>query len=141
MNIKNKSKVNLFLIELIIVILVFGVSSAIIVNLFISANKVNNQSEDMSISLMKIESIIEDYKSLNNSMEATKYLSDSGFPKFYNEIWQETKDKNQGFYEIDLIASDKKFQVGILSKLELTSYYMRDHKAITSLSGAKYFKY
>ena len=141
MNIKNKSKVNLFLIELIIVILVFAVSSAIIVNLFLSAHKITQQSEDISISLMKIESILEEYKSLNNSMDATKYLSDSGFPKFYNGIWQETKDKAQGFYEIDLVKSDKKFQVGILSKLELTSYYMSGHKEITSLSGAKYFKY
>jgi type II secretory pathway pseudopilin PulG len=139
MEFKNKSKVNIFLIELIIVILIFAISAAIIVNLFAAASKVNRESRDKSVSLIKIESIIEEYKSFEYAIEGNDYLESLGFPKLYDKDWIETTDETQAVYSIVLLSSQKKYGSGSVFTINLTSFEKDNGKELINLKGSKYF--
>ena len=139
MEVKNKSKVNIFLIELIIVILIFAISAAIIVNLFAAASKVNRESHDKTVSLMKIESIIEEYKSFEYAIEGNNYLESLSFPKLYDKDWLETTDETNAVYSIVLISSQKKYGSGSVFTLDLTSIEKDNGKELIKLKGSKYF--
>jgi type II secretory pathway pseudopilin PulG len=136
---KAKSKVNIFLIELIIVILIFAISAAIIVNLFAASNKVNRESHDKSVSLMKIESIIEEYKSFEYAIEGNNFLNAQGFPKLYDKDWNETSDETQAVYSIVLLSSQKKYGSGSVFTIDLTSFDKNNGKELIKLKGSKYF--
>jgi type II secretory pathway pseudopilin PulG len=136
---KAKSKVNIFLIELIIVILIFAISAAIIVNLFAASSKVNRESRDKSVSLMKIESIIEEYKSFEFAIEGNNCLESLGFPKLYDKDWIETTDEVQAVYSIVLLSSQKKYGSGSVFTIDLTSFDKKNGKELIKLKASKYF--
>ena len=134
------SKTNIFLIELIIVILVFAVASAIIINLFISAHKINDKSQNMSISLMKTESIIEEYKSLPSLTDGTNFIDSKGFPLYFDKDWKETKDQASYVYKIDLVSQEKvKKAIGTLVKSNIEAYNTGNNEKLINMTFEKYF--
>jgi hypothetical protein len=119
--------------------LVFAIAGAIIINLFASANKVNQRSEAVSVALIKVESIIEEYKGFEYAVDANNFLETQGFPKLYDKDWKETTDEAQAVYSIVLLSTQKKFDPGSIFTLDITCFENKNGKELIKLQASKYF--
>lgn len=90
------SKSSLFLIELIVVILFFSISSAIIVQIFAKAHEIDLKSRALTFSSREIQNVAECYRSVQGDYDQTifllndqtVFLLENGFEIYYTSDFQ-----------------------------------------------------
>ena len=89
----NKSKSGLFLMELIIAICFFAISSAICVQLFAAAHTLSQRSKGIQMAVVNAQSVAEGFRVFGSDMETlasfwnTSPIGDS-FVAWFNEDWK-----------------------------------------------------
>jgi Tfp pilus assembly protein PilE len=90
------SKSAIFLFELMMVILVFTVSAAICTSIFVKAYKFSEDSEDLTMAVIKAESVAERFKAGENRDSDELY---------FDEDWEAVSSGNGSDFKIVLSPS------------------------------------
>ncbi len=91
-----RSKSNMFLLEMVLVILFFSLSSAICARLFVYAHMQSVQSEELSMALIQVQNAAECIKATDGSTDALERLlgtrpdADGQPAIYYNSEWNIT---------------------------------------------------
>lgn len=93
---KTRSKTPLFLMELIIMLLVFSISAAICLQVFSGAKKISEESRKLDAALMQAQTIAECWKASYGDLEKTAEMlyvnpDESGFTVYDEENWLHTE--------------------------------------------------
>ncbi|MEF9920277.1 MAG: hypothetical protein RR945_07545 [Erysipelotrichaceae bacterium] len=89
-----------YLVEIIIVILFFAISSAICVQVFVASHKLSEDAQIRNQTLMKAQTVIEEVRS-EQKIEISSY--------HYNRDWKKIKDK--GTYILSIEKKDDHYQL------------------------------
>ena len=89
---KTRSKTPLFLMELIIMLLVFSISAAVCLQFFSGAKKISEESRKLDAAVMQTQTIAECWKASHGDLEETAEMlhvipSDTGFELYDEENW------------------------------------------------------
>ena len=93
---KTRSKTPLFLMELLIMLLVFAVSAAICLQVFAGARRISDDSRRLEAAVLQAQTVAEYWKASHGDLEETAEqmgtLSDeNGFVIYDEENWLHTK--------------------------------------------------
>jgi len=97
-----RSKTGLFLIELLMMILLFSFSAAVCLRIFASAKSASSFSRDLTAATMNAQSAAECYKAFDGDMERTakglsgKYNGDT-VTLYYDEKWERAPGDGSAF--------------------------------------------
>lgn len=108
---RGSSKSNLFLMELIILILFFSIASAICVRLFVSAHLDSLESAALNRAVLAAQSAVEVYKNADDPGEAfsaqlNAAAEGGGFVVRYDAEWQPLPEGKQPAYLLKIILSE-----------------------------------
>ena len=92
---KTSGKTNSFLLEMILMILFFSVSAAVILQLFASSHNIQKQSSSKNEALLYAQTLAEEMKSSGQNLLAR--TSEQTDERYLDENWQET-GKDNAFY-------------------------------------------
>lgn len=120
------SQSGLFLLELIIAILFFSLSSAICIQIFVKAHLLNEQSIQKSQANQIASNIIEIYK--NDQLETT-YKVDSHYIYFNEDGKNVNKDKAYYIADIDLQKTQIAIQISCQNK-KIYSIKYKHHRQL-----------
>lgn len=81
----HSSKASLFLMELIIAILIFSLSSALCVQLFAKAHLLSNKTKDLNHAISLCESVAEVYYGVNGDIEQIQKILDPNQLSSYSD--------------------------------------------------------
>lgn len=136
MNNKNISRSNLFLIELIIIIVFFIFASSIILRVFVKANELSVNTVALDGAVITTQSNAEFYKTMSYSQ-----LSNTTSIYYYDKNWQKTTFEN-AYYLItmEIILEDK--QHGIMANFNQKVNFIdkKNDDLIFNLETKKYYK-
>lgn len=116
---KRTSRVNTFLIEIILVILFFAVSSAVVIQLFAAGHRRSADSEWTNVAMIKVQSVAEQIKGLpeltDRSLQGVTYCGEmqiSGEKAeksvLFSDNWQEADaDTASGYLRIQIQISQE----------------------------------
>lgn len=115
MNKHSRSKSGLFLMEMIIVILFFSLSSAICMKIFSTSKIKSDHSRDISNASVKAQSCAEAYKAYSADLQKVASTLDGTPLKekmvvYYDFNWQEVESKDDASYILTLKNSDDKYK-------------------------------
>jgi hypothetical protein len=91
-------KANLFLMELIIVILFLAISSTVCVQIFVKAHTVSKQAETKSVIQSQVQSVVSVFQTIDESEDVgevflqyfpNSQMNDEEIDIYYNENWEE----------------------------------------------------
>ena len=93
---KTRSKTPLFLMELIIMLLVFSVSAAVCLQVFSGARKISEESRKLDAAVMQAQTIAECWKASHGDLEETAEMlhvipGEAGFKLYDEENWLHTE--------------------------------------------------
>ena len=93
---KTRSKTPLFLMELIIMLLVFSISAAVCLQVFSGAKKISEESRKLDAAVMQAQTIAECWKASHGDLEETAEMLDvipreAGFKLYDEENWLHTE--------------------------------------------------
>lgn len=139
----HSSKASLFLMELIIAILVFSLSSAICVRFFAKAHLLTEDTQNLNHAISLAESAAEvfygvdgkltDMRSILDS-EQTGILSDSDLLLFYNSSFS-LCEKTEADYQMKIsLSHDKNMQIADIRVINIA----QDSKMIYQLNVKRY---
>ena len=121
MKMKLVSKVNVFILELTIVILTFALAGAIAVSLFANAHNVGQRASDITIAMMKTQSLAESFKSQASFIDFTDLSGIRTWPLYFDKDWQaiptfqsSTVPENASF-SIEATVSTQKTDAGMMA--------------------------
>ena len=110
MNIHRTSKSGLFLMELILTILFFAITSAVCVNLFANAHLTSVAGKDLNKAVVEVQTAAEMVKHTKGDVERLTELlgavrQDHGITVFYNQDWQPIAENEQPRYQLKIVSS------------------------------------
>ena len=110
---RTRSKTPLFLMELIIMLLVFSISAAVCLQVFSGAKKISEESRKLDAAVMKAQTIAECWKASHGDLEETAEMlnvipDETGF-KVYDE-------ENQLHTEV--FCKDETMNIAVFSGVE-----------------------
>ncbi|MBQ7103597.1 MAG: hypothetical protein IJN89_06020 [Anaerotignum sp.] len=93
---KTRSKTPLFLMELIIMLLVFSVSAAVCLQVFSGAKKISEESRKLDAAVMQAQNIAECWKASHGNLNETAEMlfvipDETGFKLYDEENWLHTE--------------------------------------------------
>ena len=100
-----RSKSSLFLIELVIVILVFSLSAAVCLRMFFQSRLISNESRNISQASLAVQSVADSYKGMHGDyLKTTELLNgtlvDSTITFYYNEVWEQVSSNTNASYTV-----------------------------------------
>lgn len=111
-NIRKSSKSGLFLIELIIAIVFFALTSAVCVQLFVRAHLVSRSSSETTTAVIEARNAAECFRASGGSAEKLASLLGSGAPEisgeseryavYYDGDWQRVSAREKASYELSV---------------------------------------
>ncbi len=114
--IKQSSKTNLFLIELMLMIVIFSLCSAVCVRIFVNAHLMSQYSNNLSNAALKAQSAASCYKAAHGDLSETAKLISGGYDnmvtKHYDSKWQESNADNAAFL-LTIIKSGGKGTINV----------------------------
>lgn len=135
---KNVSRTNLFMIELIIIIVFFSFASYVVINVFQSADKLANDTEVLNGAVIRAESIAETYKAIE-----FYDLIEQGETLYYDKNWIKVDNVEDSKYSIIIRLEVKKEEYGRMAYLYEDIYYTDKNKygrdVIYSLKTKKFY--
>ena len=119
-----RSKSSLFLIELIIVILVFSLSAAVCLRMFFQSRLISNESRNISQAALAVQSVADSYKSQGGDYEKTAKLlggtiQDEKIYFYYSSIWERVEGENGALFIIDVTQSSPQHKESIVTASDL----------------------
>lgn len=90
---KNKSRTSLVLMELIITILLFSISSAVCVKLFVQAHIITNKTEELNHAVEKSQSFAEIFRAANGNIDSLFAIYDDAVTdgKSYMQVYYDSE--------------------------------------------------
>ena len=103
----SRSKSGLFLMELIIAICFFAISSAICVQLFAAAQSMSRRSRGLQMAVVNAQSVADGFKAYGRDIDALARFwnasaSDGKFVAWFNESWENIEDADR--YSMTVVA-------------------------------------
>ena len=112
------------MLELIIVIGIFAICSIFLLQMFVSANIIEEKARDKSKGLLAAENVAESIKAGSDFQKTMQSLgfsdADDSYTKFYDENWTETKETDK--YSITVFPTYSQTENGTLVQAELYVY-------------------
>lgn len=139
---KAKSRTSLVLMELIITILLFSVSSAVCVQLFVHSHLTSIETRDLNNAVNIAQSISEVMSGTDGSLSSIQdfYKTAEGdedyFVIYYDENFNETLDYENASYAADVTVS----VVSKLYNMEINVVKLPDCEVIYTLDSSKYIR-
>jgi len=136
----NSAKSAAFIAELTIAVLVFAFSSAIALGLFANANELDDLSTDTNIAMMKVQSLAETAKNMEDADDFRQFSDPSNWPKYYDGKWNETSDAAEAVYVIDADFTSEQTASGNMMNASISARGSdQDPKTLFELSIKKYY--
>lgn len=109
------SKTPLFLLELVIMLLIFSVSAVICLKVFVSARNISRDSRQMDAAMAKAQQAAEFWKGSRGDLEKTADQMDGkqqedGFCVWYDESWEPAQD---GAFRLELRTDGAKARIAV----------------------------
>jgi len=114
---KNHAKSELFLMEFIVVILFFSISTAICISAFVEANHMSEESRLLNGAMTLAQSTAEEIKATGDTTE--KKYKDHGDDRYYLEVMTEVQDK---ILVADIAVYDGENRKKEICRLEVKKY-------------------
>jgi|GEM_PF-1525587 len=120
MKTKPASKINIFILEMTIVILTFALAGAIAVSLFANAHNVAKRASDTNIAMMKTQSLAEEFKSQSSFVDFTAMSGIKPWPLYFEKDWaaipqlQSSTAPSQAVYSIAAELTTDKTDAGMI---------------------------
>ena len=138
---ERNSRSGLFLMEMIISILFFSITSAITVQLFVKAHNIDDQSVSLSQGSIILQNVAEVFRSCDGDFEQTSLQFDdlisehteNSFHIYYNETWNLSSQPSQKGYTLEAVFSE----TDQLRALDLSIYSNQDNQIILELNVLK----
>lgn len=122
-----------FLVELIINILVFSISCALLVRLFAVAGETSRLAAEQSRASTELTGLVEGFKAHGQNDAFAEPLT-----FFYDGAWNPTESQTPGGYTLELTVTDEGSPAGLLRRIEAAAYGAAA-EPITQLSTAVYY--
>lgn len=105
MSIHRTPKSGLFLIELVVIILFFAITSAICANLFVNAHLLGVESKELNLAVIQVQTVAESVKKAQgDTKELAKLLKtplrDGKIAIYYDENWNTTVHQQDACYQL-----------------------------------------
>lgn len=107
-----KSKINLFLLEAVITLALFCLLSTVIIQIFIKANDLRVQSNDLTCATVYAQNIAETFKSSDIIEQGTTSI-------YYDKHWQVTEQEDDKCYEARLTIVEEQETVGTWFRIDI----------------------
>lgn len=138
---EKNSRSGLFLMEMIISILFFSITSAITVQLFVKAHNIDDQSVSLSQGSIILQNLAEVFRSCDGDFVQTSQQFDdlisehkeNCFLIYYNENWDASSHPSQNGYTLEAVFSES----DQLRTLNLSIYSNQDNQIILELNVLK----
>ncbi len=110
MNIHRTSKSGLFLMELVLIILFFAITSAVCVNLFANAHLTSVAGKDLNKAVVEVQTAAEVVKHTKGDEERLAELlgavrQDKGMTVSYNQDWEPIAENEQPRYQLRIVST------------------------------------
>ncbi len=109
---------SLFLLELMIAILLFILSAAICIQVFVKAHTIEVKSTNLNEAVLASESVAEIFRSeedfemlLSDTLQADK-LADDRFQIYYDKNWEITSQSDSAYVLEVTLSEETNFQIG-----------------------------
>lgn len=140
---KNKSRTSLVLMELIITILLFSISSAVCVKLFVQAHIITNKTEELNHAVEKSQSFAEIFRATNGDIESLITIYDDAVTDkksyiqfYYDSDFCETTEPSNASYVCNIhFKTENK-----LSYIAIQFVSLKDQHEIYSLNASKFIR-
>jgi len=112
----SRSKTPLFLMELVIMLLVFAISAGICLKVFVEGKRISQESYELDKACMQAQRAAEFWQSANGDIEETADLLQakrygSELVLYFDEDWNQTKESDQ--YFLSIITQDSTAKIMI----------------------------
>ncbi len=105
------SKTKLFLIELIVVIFFFAISSVVCVNLFANARLMSLNSTETTNAMLRAQAAAEMFRGGGDPRSAAGFNTASananGYTVYYDRSWAQIQDEGLSAYQMDVAFSEE----------------------------------
>lgn len=143
---KSASKVNIFILELTIVILIFALAGAISVSLFAKAHNLGQEATDTNMAMMTTQTLAENFKSQDVFIDFTNLSGIKIWPLYYDKDWHYISDlmstsaPDKAVYSIAANVSSEKTVSGLLATVNYTAFRIsKVGSPLYELNIQKYF--
>lgn len=138
--VKKRRPINLFFTELIIALLFFSISGAVILNVFASADRRSRANAEKENAMICAQSIAETYSETGNANEALMTVF-SQAPEFDGDVYTIILDSycrpaSDGKIVMSAVEEREQAVSGVLSKLTIS--FISDDEEIFSLACSAY---
>lgn len=112
MAVQRSSRSGLFLLELMIVILFFAVTSAICMNLFVKAHLTSAAGSELTAAVREVQSVAELFKAVDGDLKTLAEslgVQGAGGPAldlYYDKNWVPTGNKEDAVYTISVVLDE-----------------------------------
>lgn len=119
---KTKYRNVAFLVELMINILVFSISCAVLVGLFGKAGQISRHSREEAFANTQAQTLLETAALRGaGAFAGAKWLDGESLNCYYNSNWQQTDDENAP-YVITLSIRRREMAAGVLTQLQAQAH-------------------
>ena len=119
---------SLFILELIISITFFVLSTLVCVQIFVKSHEISNQTKDVTIAMNYCTGVLEEFEN-----DPTLYQNKKEYFKYYNQNWEKSS-KKKATYTIYIYCKEE----NSLKKIQVKAYQQK--KKIYSLNDEVYVK-
>lgn len=128
------SRINVFLIELIVMILVFAIASGILLRVFVRADQLSKGAADLSAAVIAAESVMERQLAGNFSE-----LSSSVDLNWYDRDWQPVASEDSASFGVTAEQSFESGEAGTLVRFQVRAFDTEDNDEIYLLKTSQYY--
>lgn len=143
---KAAARINIFILELTIIVLVFALAGAISVSLFAKAHTVGQLAENTTIAMMKTQTLAEEFKSRESFIDFMDFSGIKPWPQYFDQDWEVLQNlqgdtpPEDAAYCIEATVSTEKTGTGLMASISYKSYDLsRDRALIYALDVQKYY--
>lgn len=119
---------SIFILELIISITFFVLSTLVCVQIFVKSHEISNQTKDVTIAMNYCTGILEEFEN-----DPTLYQNKKEYLKYYNQDWKKCS-KKKAIYTLSIYCTEE----NSLKTIQVKAYQQK--KKIYSLNDEVYIK-
>lgn len=128
------SRINVFLIELIVMILVFAIASGILLRVFVRADQLSKGAADLSAAVIAAESVMERQLAENFSE-----LSASVDLNWYDRDWQPVSSEDTASFGVTAEQFFEPGEAGTLVRFQVRAFDAENNDEIYLLKTSQYY--
>lgn len=143
---KTKSRTSLVLMELIITILFFSVSSAVCVQLFVNAHLISKDAYELNNAVVKAQGFAEVMRGTDFTKDniltiypEAVFSDDESFELYYDSDFNPVKKENS-MSDADYVSVVTFGQVSKIQNININVVRLSDDESIYSLDASKYIR-